>query len=106
MREQPVLDLVPLRGARREVTYRDRQLGLRRQRGQLTLPYPIAVAVGAARIRGDQQTGGLRVVEAAAHFPPTADRLDREHRGVVVDPDVDPTGVAGDVVDAVRDGLL
>ncbi len=104
--EQSVLDLVPFRGARREVADRDRQPCFGGQGGQLALPYPVAVAVGAAGIGGDQQPGGARVVESAARGPPPADGLDGEHRGVVVDPDVDPAGVAGDVVDAVGDRLL
>src|ERR671913_388768 len=76
------------------------------RRRQLTLPDPVAVAVGAARVRGDQQPGGLGVVPAAACLPPAADGGDREHAGVVVDADVDPAGVARQVVDPVRDRLL
>ena len=53
--EQPVLDLVPLAGAGREVADGDRQPGLGGERGQLDLPQPGAVAVGAAAVGGDQQ---------------------------------------------------
>lgn len=55
--------------------------------------------------RGDQQPGSLRVVPAAAHLPPAADGLHGKDGGVVIDPDVHPAGVAGDVVDPVRDRL-
>ena len=106
VREQPVLDLVPLGGARREVADRDRQPRLGGQGGQLALPDPVPVAVGAARVRGDQQAGGLRVVPAAAHLPPAADGLHGEDGRVVIDTDIHPAGVAGDVVDPVRDRLL
>jgi hypothetical protein len=106
MGEQSVLDLVPFRGAGREMTDRDRQPGLGGQRRELAFPDPVAVAVQAAGIGGDQQPGRHRVVDAAAGTPPAADGLDCEHRGVVVDPNVDPAGVAVDVVDAVRDRLL
>src|SRR5215218_9394176 len=104
--EQPVLDLVPLGGAWREVADRDRQPCLGCQGGQFALPDAVAVAVGAARVRGDQQARCLRVVPASACPPPAADGLDREDGGVVVDADVDPAAVAGEVVDRVRDGLL
>src|SRR4029450_5329854 len=74
--------------------------------GQFTLPDPVAVAVGPTGVRGDQQPGGLRVVKAAARLPPAADGLHGGHGSVVVDADVDPAGVAGEVVDPVRDRLL
>ena len=38
------------------------QAGLGRERRQLGLPEPVAVAVGAARVRGDQQPAGAGVV--------------------------------------------
>jgi hypothetical protein len=99
-----VLDLVPLRGARREVADRDRQAGLGGQRRQLGLPQPVAVAVGAARIGGNQQPVCARMVGRAAGVPPAADRGDGERRGVVVHPDVDPAGIGAQVVDAVGNG--
>ena len=101
-----MLDLVPLRGPRREVADRDQQPGLGRQGGQFTLPDVVAVAVGAARVRGDQQPRGLQVVEVAARSPPAADGLDGEHAGVVVDADVDPAAIVGKVIDPIRDRLL
>src|SRR5207344_1556951 len=104
--EQPVFDLVPLGGARREVADRDLKPRLGRQGGQFAFPDAVAVAVGATRVGGDQQPGGLGVVKAAACLPPAADGGDREHGGVVVDADVDPAGVARQVVDPIRDGLL
>src|SRR5215207_1861072 len=55
--------LVPLRGARREVAHRGRQACLGGQRRQFAFPDPVAVAVGATRVGGDQQPGGLGVVE-------------------------------------------
>ena len=85
---------------------RDRQSRLGGQGGQLALPDAVPVAVGAARIRGDQQAGSLRVVPAAAHLPPAADGLHGKDGRVVIDTHVHPAGVAGDVVDPVRDRLL
>lgn len=70
------------------------------------LPGPGAIAVGAARVGGDQQPWRLRVGSLALSVPPAADRLDRERRGVVIGADVDPAGVRRDVVDPVGDGLV
>ena len=104
--EQPVLDLVPLRrGPGREMADGDLQPGFHGQRCQLGLPRPGAVAVGAARIRGDQQPPGQRIVAAADRFPPAADRLHGERGGVVVGADGHPAGVAGEVIHPVGTAL-
>jgi hypothetical protein len=52
------------------MAYGDRQPGLLRQRGQLGLPRPGAVAVGAAGVRGAQQPPGGPVLAAAGRRPP------------------------------------
>ncbi|GGT71937.1 hypothetical protein GCM10010207_82530 [Streptomyces atratus] len=87
------------------MTDRDGQAGPGGERGQLGLEGPGAVAVGAAGIGSDQQTSGLRVVEAPLPVPPTADRFDREGCGVVIRTDIHPAGVRRQIVDAVRQGL-
>src|SRR4029450_7775682 len=51
--EQPVLDLVPLGGAGREVAHRHLKAGLGRKPGQLSLPGADPIAVGPARIGTD-----------------------------------------------------
>ena len=65
--EQAVLDLVPLRGAGREVADLDLQAGLVGELLQLDLPQPHAVAVGAAAVGGDRQrawrSGSARLAE-------------------------------------------
>src|SRR6185503_11557154 len=55
VREEPVLDLVPFRGAGRQVAHGDGQPGLGRQFGEFGFEGAGAVAVGAARVGGDQQ---------------------------------------------------
>src|SRR5207253_10321571 len=55
--EQPVLDFVPFAGAWRQVAHGDRQAGGAGQGGQLDLPQPGAVAVGAPTVGADQQPG-------------------------------------------------
>lgn len=61
---QPVLDLVPLRCARRQVAHGDPVSAARG--GQFRFPGAGAVAVGAARIRSDQQSTDVRVTTLAA----------------------------------------
>jgi len=87
-----------------EVADGDVQTGLGRQHRQLGLPEPVAVAVGAARVRGDQQPARAGIVGCSAGLPPASDRGDGERGGVVVDTDVHPARVGGEVVDAVGDG--
>ena len=53
--EEPMLDLVPLARARREVTHRDAQLEVVGQPLQFGFPGARAIAVAAASIGGDQQ---------------------------------------------------
>jgi hypothetical protein len=61
-------------------------------------------AVAAAAVGGDQQTTGLRMAGATHAVPPTADRVDCEAGGIVVDADTHPSRVAGDVIDPIRHG--
>ncbi len=65
----------------------------------------VRLPFGAAAVGSDRQGGGVRVALCAELLPPAADRLDGELGGVVVDPDVDPADVVGEVVDAVGGGL-
>lgn len=121
--EQPVLDVVPLRGARRHVADRDVRACLGGRGCGFGFPGAGAVAVGAACIGGDQQTCGLRVVVSAtiavalrapgprSHGPcrraAAAGPAPRngEGSGVVVGADAGPSAVRGDVVHPVRDRL-
>ena len=83
----------------------DREMCFVGQRLQLGLPEAGAVAVGAAAVGGDRQAGGGRVAARAELEPPAADRLNGELGGVIVDSDVDPADIVGDVVDTVGGGL-
>ncbi len=60
--------------------------------------------IAAAAIGGDQQAFGVRVTLAAHEAPPASDGVRREGSRIVVDADAYPTGVVGDVVDAVGHG--
>src|SRR5262245_37558467 len=55
LRKEPMLDLVPLAGAGRQVRHMDLQAAVVRELLQLGLPKPIAGTVAAASIRDDVQ---------------------------------------------------
>src|SRR3954463_1030791 len=82
--EQPMLDSVPLAGARRQVGHRDRQPGLVGEALQLALPQPDPYAVAAAAVGGDQQPCGGGVAGPAEVAPPVPDALDGEGGSVVI----------------------
>ena len=69
---------------------------------QFAFPQPHARAVAAATVSGDRQASGVRVALGTDAVPPGADRLHREGGGVMVDTDADPTGIGGEIVDAIR----
>src|SRR5208337_1929374 len=59
----------------------------------------------ATAIGGDQQPRRSRIAGGAEFMPPAPDALDGESGGVVVDAEIDPSGVGSDVVDPVGYGL-
>src|SRR5207245_2075888 len=105
VREEPMLDLVPLTGPGREVTDGDRHARAGGQPLQFPLPSPHARAIAAAGVRGDEQRARASIPRAAHLLPPSPDRSHREGRRVVVNADTDPPGVAGKIVDPVGDSL-
>src|SRR3954469_3013072 len=80
--EEPVFDLVPLRGARRVVAYRDAQPGGVGQRLEFALPQSHTGAMGAAAIGGDQQPGCGGITLPPHLLKPAADGVDGELGGV------------------------
>src|ERR1700723_2374830 len=96
-----MLDLVPLAGSRREMMDLDGYAQLIGQALQFELPQSRARAVRAAAVGGDDQPTRERVANLADLSPPTADRLNRESRGVVVDADGDPTRVGRQIIDSI-----
>ena len=78
VREQPVLDLVPLARARREVADGDLQARLVGEPLKFHLPEPPAIAVAPAAVGADQQPPRPRVRLLAHAGPPLADALDGE----------------------------
>jgi len=96
-----MLDLVPLAGARRQMTDVNRQAGRVRESLQLPLPQTQARSVAPAAVRRDQQRPRPGVRLAAHVPPPTADGVHRQRRRVVGDAHVDPPRVASHVVHPV-----
>ena len=87
--EQPVLDLVPLRRARRVVADMDRKSRLIGQLLQLDLPEPHTCAIRAAAVRRDRQVSCIRIALSSHAFEPATDRLHGELSRVARDPDAD-----------------
>ena len=100
--EHPMLDLVPLAGARWEMTYVNREPQVRRQILQRHLPQSTAAAVAASSIGGDQQFAGPRIALGPHLLPPPADRAYRELRRVVIDAHAHPALVQAQVENSVR----
>ena len=94
-------DFVPLRGSMRVVADGDIEADFSGQGGELYLPQPVAVAVGAAGIGGDHQRGGVGIAGGAHGLPPAADGVDGDRPGVVVVTDAHPALVAAHVVDPI-----
>jgi hypothetical protein len=95
--------LVPLAGPRGQVVHLDGDADFVGQTLQLAFPQADAIAVGAAAVSGDDESGGLTVTAAADLLPPAANRVDREGRRVMGDADAHPTGIAGEIVNAIGD---
>ena len=104
-REQPMLDLVPFAGARRQVAHGNRQAEFIGQFLQFQFPQPQARAIAAAAIGRDQQLPGVGVEGLAHQAPPATNALDRKGRRVVIDPDIDPAHIVRDIVDAIGSRL-
>jgi len=77
-REEAMLDLVPLAGARQEMTHRHRPSHFVGQLLQLPFPPPQARSVAPARIRGDEDRPRRAVQAPAFRTLPAADGA--EHR--------------------------
>jgi len=103
VREHPVLDLVPLAGAWREVGYMNWQAQADRQGLQRYLPQAAPAAVASSAIGCDHQRACIGIALDAHLVPPPPDSLNRELRGVVIDTHADPAFVATHVEHAVRD---
>jgi hypothetical protein len=96
-----VFDAVPLAGSGRQVGDGDSEAGFVGEVLQFDLPQGQARTFAATAIGGNQQAFGGRVSGVAEGAPPATDAFDSEGGSVVVDAEIDPAGVGGDVVDPV-----
>lgn len=104
-REQPVFDFVPFAGSRRQMTDADGQPRVVGQFLQFPLPKAQPASVAATAVGGDEQRRGVRMDVATHASPPATDGRGGEGCRVMGDADTHPPGVAGQVVDSVRNGL-
>ena len=103
--EQPMLDLVPLRGPRRKVRHADGESCAVREALQLTFLERGAGAVAAPRIGRDEEFARVGICLLPHVPPPPRNGFDREGRRVVIDTHADPAGVLRQVVHAIRNHL-
>ena len=105
LREEAVLDLVPLARARRKMGDAYLQAGNVGEVLQARLPKPVATAVAAAAVGSDQEFGGIWMGLLPHVLPPAFDAGHREFCRIVIDAHAYPALVASDVVDPVRNGF-
>src|SRR5436309_2929582 len=105
VREEPVLDLVPLAGPGRKVTDGDRHTRAVGQPLQFPFPQPHAGSITAAGVRRDEQRARAPIAGPAHLAPPSSDRLGREGRRVVINAHTDPPRVAREIVDPIGNRL-
>ena len=103
--KEAVLDAVPFAGAGRQMGDGYNQAGFVGKALEFTFPEADAGAVAAAAIGRYGQGSRLGIASAAEPLPPAADALDRKFGGIGIDPDIDPSLVGGNVIDAVGGDL-
>src|SRR4030095_6638340 len=101
MTEHAMLDLVPFARARRKVADRNPQPKLIGQGLQFDFPQPRAAAIAPARVSCHQQFSRPRVEDPAHLGPPASDRLHRKLWRILINPDPDPTFVAGQIINPI-----
>jgi len=91
MREESVLNLIPLARPRREMAYGHGQPSVLGKLGQFGLPEPNSIAVASATVRIDEQFLGVGIGFPPSSLPPSPNARHRECGGVVVRTYVYPT---------------
>src|SRR6516165_12383170 len=100
-----MFDLVPLAGSRREMADLKTQSQFVRKILEGHLPKAVAATVAPTSVGRDHQLGRFRE-PLRAHLPPPAQNAGgREPGRVMIDSDADPTLVARQVVDPIRNRL-
>src|SRR5258708_618469 len=102
LREEAVLDLVPLARAWREMADADVQTGGVGEALQLDTPEVRTRTVAPTTICGDQEFFGLGICLLSHLTPPAFECCDGEFCSVVIHADADPRLVTCGVVDTVR----
>lgn len=100
--EQAMFHLVPFARPGRKVADPNGETRLIGQGLQLHLPLPEPIAVTAPTIGRDQHAPRVGIQSPAFGTPPPADRRHGKRAGIVVGADIHESGVASQVVDAIR----
>src|SRR6266851_1843822 len=103
--EQAVLDLIPLRRARRIVMDVEHEARLVGELLQLDLPQPDTRSIRAAAVGRDRQPAGFRVALAPHRVQPAADGGDGKLSRIACDPDAHPPCIGANVVHAIGHDL-
>ena len=99
--KESMLDLVPLAGARWEMTNRYDKTGFVGELLQFDLPESNSRPVAASSVSGNQKATRLRIRLPSHGNPPLADALHSKRCCVVVGSDIDPACITGLVVNPV-----
>src|SRR5580700_935364 len=102
MAKEPVLDLIPLARARREVADMYSKSCLIGKILELGLPCIGAITIAAPSISSDEQVCRFRVGSLPHGLPPVPDRRDREGWRIVVASDVHGCLIPGHIEHAIR----
>src|SRR5271166_858884 len=105
MAKHTMLDLVPLTRPRRKVAYTDPQTSRISEPLQAHLPQATPGAVAAPAVGREQQFRCLGVGPRPHLLPPTPNRLRRERRRIVIDPNAYPTLITSQIIDPIRNPL-
>ena len=101
MTEQAVFNLIPFAGAWWEMAQMERQASFIGEFLQFEFPEPIAVAIAAATIGGNQQMFTTTILGLSQLLPPTSNRFNGKLCGIMVNPHVHPRLILAQVIDAI-----
>ena len=102
--KEAVFNLVPFAGPGWKMTDRNGKACFIREALQLQLPKAQPPAIASASVRSDQYRCGIHMELFSLMAPPPPDGGHGKRSGVVIGSDIDETGVAPDVVNAIGIG--
>src|SRR5678815_453185 len=103
--KHPMLDLIPLTGARRKMPHVDRDTDLIGELLEFHLPQPIATGIAPSAIGRDEERVRLGICHLAHMPPPASDGFDRKLGGIVIDSYTDPALIVRRIVHSIGANL-